>query len=203
MCRPLCRDSERESRTWWLVATFTNSNAFSLMSDLLVLSTFPTMDRHHYYSVGEDSPSSILWDLDSSSLIVPACYRPYQPVADQTSCVRREISEESGYHTSSGPEDWTTLETPASFTCPPPPPPPSDLHPVDDYWLQQEGIGADECWGIPSQTSSAISQEQQPEQQPPSGRSGSTSSDESDVYVPSGIVSFAVIYDTITIQLTR
>jgi hypothetical protein len=91
-----------------------------------------TMDRqnHQPSAVGggfysaQESPSSILWDLDSSSLIVPplvpayfhpsAEFRPHQTSGVDT--MRREISEESGYQTafdegsSSWASDWPTNE---------------------------------------------------------------------------------------------
>ena len=86
----------------------------------------PTAAGGGYYSNSatvEESPSSILWDLDSSSLIVPPLIPPapyfhpeFRPQVTGGDTMRREISEESGYQTafdegsSSWASDWPTNE---------------------------------------------------------------------------------------------
>ena len=155
------------------------------------------MDRHQFYSVGEESPSSILWDLDSSSLIVPAYYRP----VPQVETMRREISEESGYLTSTEtsssqqwpstvPSDWP-IDYQSWTTAGPAP---TDLHGDDCWLLQEQEVTPDECWEIPNSEIGLVNcstDGQQVPYQPPiatstAGRSGSTSSDDSVVCVPSG-----------------
>ncbi len=155
-------------------------------------------NRHHFYSVGDESPSSILWDLDSSSLIVPASCRPI-PEQQQPS-VYREISEESGYQTSSAgiAEDATPswMVDSQSWNCPPPPPSIS-FHQDDEScsWLIQQheessilagtSGGDDQSW---EEILICPDKDQVIHQQSiiPSIRKDSTSSDESDIYVPSG-----------------
>lgn len=169
------------------------------MIGLVELRLSMTDSHHQYYSVGDESPSSILWDLDSSSLIVPACYRPVaisNLVSESVTTMRREISEESGYQTSSDASsahcwpsstaiDWPTSIDQHSWT---------DQVNMDDCWLlqnEQDVASAEERWEIPM---SANCNSQVPDPAPistvpsavPAGRNGSTSSEDSDVYVPSG-----------------
>lgn len=170
------------------------------------------MDRQHHQSMAgyksdESSSNSILWDLDSSSLIVPSFFLPtaefrplnnnQQPLVDT---MRREISEESGYQTAldEGSSSWasdywlTSDQQPVDYHQGWPCPSSDNQQQVNEeemaYWLQQpstsSGLPAD-AFPIPPPYSTL---------QTATGRSESTSSDDStpnEVYVPSGKLSLS------------
>ncbi len=176
-----------------------------------------TMDRQNpqpsaagggFYSA-QESPSSILWDLDSSSLIVPplvpAYFHPSTEFRPQTGVdtMRREISEESGYQTafdegsSSWASDWPTNEDQTEFQH-------QGWSSSDDFLAQDSQLTSDEMswfqqqpnWGFGPEVftttpTNPIQSENYINTNPTSstaGRSESTSSEETlnDVSVPSG-----------------
>lgn len=167
----------------------------------------PTAAGGGYYNSTEETPSSILWDLDSSSLIVPPLVPTYfHPTTEfgirpQTSdTMRREISEESGYQTafdegsSSWASDWPTNQTEYHH---------QGWSSSEDFFAQDSQPTSDEMgwfqqsWGFPDVFPSTATPTNQSENNIHSnqttsysiaGRSESTSSDETlnDVSVPSG-----------------
>ncbi len=148
----------------------------------------------HLYNSQESSSSSTLWDLDSSSLIVPEYLTPSAEYANRQqlgdTSMRREISEESGYQTaidegsSSWASDWPTddynhhwSKTEAQH----------QENQIDDAmcWLQQQ---QPTTWAFPDDTPiQPTSSYEATSSYTVTGRSESTSSDDSNqVSVPSG-----------------
>lgn len=123
-------------------------------------------------SIQDSVAESILWDLDSSSLVVPPVFQP----AHNMDTMRREISEESGYQTASGIDEGSS-----SFT--------------DNYWFEDptewsQNQPAD-WFQWPENNHQLINQQSTPNPAvcyyPAAGRRESSSSEDSNqVCVPSG-----------------
>lgn len=161
----------------------------------------PMMDHCHrqQYDYQSDnhyeSPNATLWDLDSSSLVVPSYLNPLPHVYNQTA-IQREASYESGCSGDDRwPVDWLADEQSAQW------PSESQVQPTPyspevPFWFPQQDPHSAEpertCWQFPgtfdaTRVDQQVAVDQVGDVTAP-GASGSTSSDESShqVKLPSG-----------------